>query len=394
MIFLENLWDIMRELAAWLLLGAFIAAVLHVLIPKDFVKKHLGGSTWWATIKASFIGVPMPLCSCSVIPTGIGLKKDGASDGASVSFLISTPQTGVDSISVAAGFLGWPFAIFKVISAFIMGVIGGQLVNMFANEALKQQADAPKSCCDKEPEPVTSCCGPQPEPEPVKSCCGPQEEVEAPKSCCGTETTVENTITKKESVFFKGAHFAIEELLRMIWLWLVVGVLLSALLSSFIDPGSLQDYAWASGITAMFLMLIISLPLYVCATASVPIAASLIAAGLPTGAALVFLMAGPATNIATVGAIIKAFGKKITVIYLAVVIIGSIGFGVAFDYCFAMSYHSEHIHLHEHSAWWMDACAILLTLLLVYFAITDLKKYLYKKSVKGETTPTEQASCH
>lgn len=358
--FLEHIWDIMRELSPWLLLGAAIAGVLHVLIPADFIKKHLGKSGWWSSVKAAIIGVPMPLCSCSVIPTGIGLKKDGASDSAAVSFLISTPQTGVDSISVAAGFLGWPFALFKVLSAFIMGVLGGLLVAWFAPKHAENT--------DHDAAAASSCCSP-PSPPPT------------PASCCGGETT---PAPKKTNAFKRAYTFAIEDLLRMIWFWLVIGILLSALLSTFVDPGSLSDYRWATGISAMLIMLLISLPLYVCATASVPIAASLIVAGLPTGAALVFLMAGPATNIATIGAIIKAFGKRITFLYLACVIIGSMFCGWAFDSIFTVTDQQVHHH-HEHVYWWTDASAIVLSLLILYFAVGDILKRLRK--------PASASSC-
>ena len=369
MTFFYQLWDIMCELSPWLLIGAVIAGILHVLVPADFIKKHLGKSGWWSSVKAAFIGVPMPLCSCSVIPTGIGLKKDGASDSAAVSFLISTPQTGVDSISVAAGFLGWPFAIFKVLSAFIMGVLGGLVVAWFAPEQADTDAQtteaAAASCCSQK----------EPAPQTVASCCG------------GGESAASNPV--RSSAWKRGFTFAVEDLLRMIWFWLVIGILLSALLSTFVDPGSLSDYRWATGISAMLIMLVISLPLYVCATASVPIAASLIEAGLPLGAALVFLMAGPATNIATIGAIIKAFGKRVTVLYLGIVIIGSILCGWGFDYLLSASGIETHAHHEHHAAWWAQASAVLLSILLVYFACSDLMKKCAKATVKQEA-----AHCH
>ena len=255
MSFVYAIWDIIRELSAWLLLGAFIGGLLHVLVPSDFIKKHLGGNNWWSVIKAAFIGVPMPLCSCSVIPTGIGLKKDGASNGAAISFLISTPQTGVDSITVAAGFLGWPFAIFKVLSAFIMGIIGGQLVNLFAHNneppGKKTETDTktetePRSCCAPKPaEEIKSCCAPKPAAAVIseqKSCCAPQESAAEPlASCCGPENA-----PNASSKFKQALDFAVNDLLRMIWLWLVIGIILSAGLNYFIDPGSLSDFAWAT----------------------------------------------------------------------------------------------------------------------------------------------------
>ena len=134
MTFIHAVWAIMLELSPWLLVGAAIAGVLHVLMPRDFIRRHLGGRGWMSTVKASVIGVPMPLCSCSVIPTGLGLKRDGAGTGASVSFLTSTPQTGVDSITVTAAFLGWPFALFKVAAALVMGVTGGIASNLLVKD--------------------------------------------------------------------------------------------------------------------------------------------------------------------------------------------------------------------------------------------------------------------
>lgn len=398
--FFINVWHVMLELAPWLLFGAAIAAVLHVLIPPAFIKKHLGGKSWWHVAKASFIGVPMPLCSCSVIPTGIGLKKDGASDGASISFLISTPQTGVDSIMVAAGFLGWPFAIFKVLSAFIMGMVGGQLVNLLIKEHDASAADAAtaKSCCSPPAAPVKSCCDEGPDSKTLKeqaaertSCCD-EPAPAAPVSCCDEPA---QTATPQASRLWRGLDFAINDLLHMIWLWLIIGVLISAALSSFIAPDALSDYYWSSGIVAMLVMLLISLPLYVCATASVPIAASLIAAGMPMGAALVFLMAGPATNVATIGAIAKAFGKGTTLIYLLTVIIGSIALGMLFEISFDFKSDVTAIHEHGHATWWAVSSAIILCLLFIYFAYIDIGARLRKSKANNTANKQEQtASCH
>jgi hypothetical protein len=203
----------------------------------------------------------------------------------------------------------------------------------------------------------------------------------------------------------RGLNFAVNDLLRMIWLWLVFGVVVSAALSTFINPGTLSDYTWATGISAMLLMLLISLPLYVCATASVPIAASLIAAGLPTGAALVFLMAGPATNIATIGTIFKAFGKKIVSIYLITVIAGSIGLALCYPLFVTallwllsqvgLSMESTgmtetHMH-HHHLGWWTDASAVILSLLFIYFAWQDIRARISKRTAKDTAAA---ASCH
>jgi uncharacterized membrane protein YraQ (UPF0718 family) len=133
MLLILNIWNVWVELAPWLLLGALVSGVIHVFLPTDFVRRHLTGRG--SIAKAVALGVPLPLCSCGVIPAGLGLKKDGASDGAAVGFLISTPQTGVDSVLVAAAFLGWPFALFKVVAATITGMTGGLLTAYMGGES-------------------------------------------------------------------------------------------------------------------------------------------------------------------------------------------------------------------------------------------------------------------
>jgi uncharacterized protein len=143
---IQAMWHILLELAPWLLLGVAVAAALHALLPPDFMRRHLSGR--WSVTKAALIGVPLPLCSCAVIPVGLSLKRQGATSGASVAFLISTPQTGVDSLLVSGAMLGLPFALFKMASAFIIGLVGGVLTNKFSagGDALSL-ADAVPSCC-------------------------------------------------------------------------------------------------------------------------------------------------------------------------------------------------------------------------------------------------------
>ena len=316
--YLHELWLVLNELAPWLLLGLFGAGLLHILAPPGLIHRQLGAGPG-GVFRAVLVGVPMPLCSCGVIPAAAGLKKDGASDGATLGFLISTPQTGLDSVAVAASFLGWPFAIFKMGAALITGLIGG----LFANSA---SADAL----------------PQAEPKPV------------------------------ERSWRELWHYAIHELFAALWFWLGIGVLSAALITTFVPLGSLG--AVGDGIGAMLLMLVISLPLYVCATGSVPIAAALVAAGMPPGAAMVFLMAGPATNVATIGAVHRVLGTRALVIYLGTIIAGSIGAGLLFDSMLASAGAAGHHHAHV--TWWSATCAVLLAVLLVTFAIRALHRRL------------------
>ena len=317
---LAAITGIVLELAPWLLLGALIAGVLHVALPRDFVRRTLSGKR--GVLRAVALGVPLPLCSCGVIPAGIGLKKDGASDGAALGFLIATPQTGVDSVLVSGALLGWPFALFKVLSALVLGVIGGTLVDKAAGPSA----------------------GSMPTVSPV-SPAAPE------RSRPWWRELVAHSI----------------ELIRMIWGWLVVGILASAALGYWLPTLDWGAKLAEGSLTPLVLALLLSLPLYVCATASVPIAAALVAGGLPLGAALVFLVAGPATNLATIGAVHRAFGRRTLIIYLGTLVIGSLGLGLAFDFLLAGVPLEPALHSHE-VAGWRAIPALVLMVLLTWFA--------------------------
>ena len=328
---LTAIWTVMLELAPWLLLGALVAGLLHVLLPPGFVQRNLQGRG--GVFKAVLLGVPLPLCSCGVIPAGLGLKRDGASDGASVAFLISTPQTGVDSVLVSASMLGWPFALFKVLSAAALGVVGG----LFAGES--------------------------------ESRIIPVEHKPRPTWRAGLEHAV--------------------EMIRSIWGWLAFGVLVSALITVFVPTGSLSSLGAGGGLLAMGVVLAISVPLYVCATASVPIAAALVAGGFPPGAALVFLIAGPATNIATLGAVYGAFGKRIVAVYLSTIIIGSIALGSAFDFLLDGRAVAEHVH---DSSLVAQISAVALGLAIAFFALESAARRL-RPAPQGLVVGVEGMTC-
>lgn len=325
------LWATLVELAPWLLLGSAIAGAVHVLLPPGFVRQHLGGRGGVA--KAVALGVPMPLCSCGVIPTGIGLKREGASDGASVAFIVSTPQTGVDSILVSAGMLGWPFALLKVAAAVVTGLVAGWTV-----DALSSSTDV-----ELEPEPV-----------------------------------VEQAPSLQRAIAYA------DELLRSIWGWLVFGVVVSAALQVMVSPGALSASVAGLGALAGLAVLALSLPLYVCATASVPIAAGLLHAGLPPSAALVFLLAGPASNLATMGAIRGAFGGRVLAVYLATVAIGALGFGWLFDAVLpAMGAHGA---AHAEGGVLSIVAAVALLGMLLRYAFEDVQGWMRRTGAQEDVT--------
>jgi len=321
--FLNQCWQVLLELSPALLAGLLLAGVLHVFLPAGFIHRNLNKPGPGSVVKAALIGVPMPLCSCGVIPTGLGLYNDGASKGATTSFLISTPQTGIDSVFVSAAFLGWPFAIFKLGAAFVTGVIGGLL---------------------------------------------------ADKASQGEERTetIFNAENAPERSLKEVLHYALFDLFAAIDRWIFIGVVFAALITVLSPDNFFANLSWAHGFSGMLLMLVFAIPLYVCTTGSVPIAASFIAAGMPAGTALVFLMAGPATNVATIGAIYRTLGGKLLAVYLATVIIMSMVFGMSFDFILA---DTNTISQHLHGAGMLAiSSAILILCLMVFLSLRRIKQ--------------------
>ena len=325
-----------------------LSGVMHVLLPKNFIRRRLQGPA--GVVKAVGLGVPLPLCSCGVVPAGIGLKNQGASNGAAVGFLISTPQTGVDSILVSASFFGWPFAIFKMVTAAITGVIGGWITDL---------VEKPESKVDV-----------------------PLESLATPPQLSEKRTGVGEKLAE---IWYHGL-----EIVQSIWVWLAIGILVSAAIDTIVPDAWLETIGSWGLLPAMFLVLLISIPLYVCATASVPIAAAFVNGGLPPAAALVFLMAGPATNITTMGAVQSRFGWRTLVVYLTTITLGSMLFAWLFDWLLTAQVAKNVDHHHDHQNWWSIASAVVLLLMMAYFAWQDVTRRLWHpgKAVDGKPAMT------
>jgi hypothetical protein len=285
-----DFWQTAAEMSPYLLFGFFMAGLLSVLVSRRLVEKHLGGSGIWPVVKASILGVPLPLCSCSVIPVTMTLHKHGASRGAAVSFLLSTPQTGVDSILVTYSLLGPVFAIFRPLAAFVTGIVGGALVNLFGLSSKNEIEQAPQ--CEDE-------------------CC---QVNGAPKT---------NPVVR---MFKYGFITMPRDIGKPMLLGLVIAAFISALL-----PDNFFAEKLGTGIFPMFVMMLLGIPMYVCATASVPIAAAMMLKGLTPGAAIVFLMTGPATNAASIVIIWKILGRATALTYLAAVAGCALASGILLD---------------------------------------------------------------
>ena len=339
--YFAELWFLVLEMAPWLMLGLIFAGLLKVYFPQKHINRFLGNSNFRSALNASFIGIPMPLCSCGVIPTGISFFRNGASKGATNSFLISTPQTGVDSILATYSMLGWPFALLRPIVALVTGVAGGVATNLFV----------------KDKKPVT-----KNEFTDVRiDTAAYQETADAcSDGSCGPETKQNDT----RHSLVRAADYAFVELLQDIAKWLIIGFLAAALISVALPDDFFSKFQ-GLGFLEILVILAASVPIYICATGSIPVAAVLLMKGVSPGAALVFLMAGPATNVATMTVLGKTMGKKSLIVYMATIIGGAILFGMLINWLIPADFIlSKVVHVHgEHQmlpTWLMWASAILL----------------------------------
>ena len=351
---LSELYHLSAEMAPYLLLGFLFAGILKVWFRTERITRFMGRRSLGSVTNAALLGVPMPLCSCGVIPTGISFFRNGATKGATTSFLISTPQTGVDSILATYALLGLPFAIIRPLVAFLTGVIGGVLSNL----SEKQQWSQTKE----------------------------------PKAEIKPDQYPDTTKEKLFSMFRYGFGELVEDIVK----WLLVGLMLAALLSVLIPDDFFSRYIGNQWVE-MLIVLLASVPLYVCATGSIPLAAVLLMKGISPGAALVFLMAGPATNIATIAVVGKAMGGRALFVYMASIIGGALLFGsminlfLPHEWFYGMMSH-EHQHNHEGAPGWFAVSSLFFLSALMALAVWN--KYIKSRIRMRTKTENGELSGH
>lgn len=327
---LNSLLFMLNEMSPYILLGFLIAGVMHAFIPQKTFARHLSGRGFKAVVKSALIGIPLPLCSCGVLPTAIAMRRNGASRAASTSFLIATPQTGVDSIAATWSLLGPAFAVIRPIAALVTAILGGVAVGK----------------TEKEEEVVQACS--------TKGCAEEPEEKSWQQKC------------------LSALKYGYIDLVGSIGGWLVTGLIVAALITVYV-PADFFSVLGSRPLFSMIAVLIIAIPMYVCATGSIPIALSLMLKGLSPGTALVLLMAGPAANFASFTLISREMGRKPTFIYLASIIVGAMAFGLTIDYLlpaewFAVGNMQAAAGCHHEFALFPTICsAILVTLLVITF---------------------------
>lgn len=336
-IFFRSILDILNEMSPYILLGFILAGFLHVFVPAEAMTRHLSGGGFGPVIKAALFGIPLPLCSCGVLPTAVALRRSGASKGATTSFLIATPQTGVDSIAATWSLLGPAFAVLRPIAALVGAVAGGWVTDRIS---------------DTEP--------------PVS--------VSQPASADAGRHTARQPIFGK---IIEAVRYGLVDMVASVGKWLVIGLIVAAAITALV-PDEFFVSLSRHPFLAMIAMIIVAVPMYVCATGSIPIALSLMMKGVTPGVAFVLLMAGPAANFASAIILGRAVGRRATAVYIGSVIVTALAIGITIDYLLpadwfmpAMASGSAHCHAHgghQTIEVFPTLCSLLLVGLLVYSA--------------------------
>lgn len=349
----NNFLVLLDAMAIYVLFGLLFAGILKQIIPDDFVIKHLGRGSVSSVVKATLFGIPLPVCSCSVIPLAQSLKKEGASKGAVQSFLISSPITGVDSILATFSFFGLIFTIFRVISSVIIAIIVGLIQNFVEKDE-----------------------------KPIKE--------DVPVSSCGCTSSCSSTAVKKSFSIKAAFSYAYVTLFVDMVKPLFIGLIFGALFTT-LAPKEYTSLLFENQILTYIVIMLFSMPLYVCATASLPIAAALMMEGMSAGAAFIFLTAGPATSAITMSVVYKTLGKTSLIIYLSTIGVLSFLFGFGFDSFFS-DVNILQFDLHNEETSLISQIASLIMLFLMAYYL--IKPLLFKK--KSETSSccsSDSSSC-
>lgn len=329
-------WSLMVEAAPYIILGMFAAGLIRAFIPEKKIKRYLGQNRFRSVVLGSLFGLPLPLCSCGVVPTAIALRKQGASKSAILAFLISTPETGIDSITMTYALIDPLMAIARPVAAFITAMVAG--ISELLIGSTTPDSHQPAPTCPK---------------------------------CHAAQPASVSLGAKLAS----GFRFAFFDLLSDISKWFLIGIIIAGIIS-YLVPNEMIEHYLNAGPASLFIMLVIGIPLYICASASTPIAAALILKGASPGAILVFLLAGPATNIASILVLRKELGDRSIAIYLMAIAICSVSLGLLINHIYLLmptlsaTADLQHIN-HQHMAPWHQWLAMALTLVMVGMVIRN-----------------------
>ena len=373
--FVWQLVTLFSEMAPFLLLGFLLAGILHVWVPNHLYVPKISKTNFKSVLWSALFGIPLPICSCGVIPTSIALRKEGASKGASVSFLISTPATGVDSILATYSLLGGPFAILRPVAAFVTAMLGG----LFTNVVTKN-----------EPETGVAVVGETHEPHHEHEHC----DCEGDHCSCSQEGHDEHSKKSFVQKVRETLEYGFVNMIGDVSKWLIIGLLLGALIAAFV-PDDFFLFLHEYPLLCMVVVLVLAMPMYTCATGSIPLALALVEKGITPGAALVLLMAGPATSIASMLVVGKAFGKRTLAAYLTSIALGALFFGFIIDTFFMDTFLASMLphasaECHGHGALGVldYICAGLFALLIIY------AKFAHKGCGGHDEHHHHEGECH
>lgn len=357
--FLNSFWQFVIISAPFLLFGCGVAGLIHIFISMEKIERWLGNQSFFDSIKAAIIGIPLPLCSCSVIPTAATLRKSGASNSATSSFLIATPESGIDSIAMTYGMMDLPMTIIRVIAAFLSAIFAG-FANLFFNDfyySNKYNSDGKANSEDQ------------------------KSGVE--KSCC-PNAKKEKSSKKFSKKLWQGIKYGYGDTIQDISVWLLIGLVAGSLINFLVPENFFLDMGPTMG---KLLILIIGVPLYICASATTPIAAGLVLKGMSPGTALILLLVGPATNISNIAVMQKYIGKRGVLINIICIVLVALICGSLTDYLYDEFSWSVNFkvasHQHESSNFLLDQFfAIILSVLVLRGVFFEKIKPLIKKDKK------------
>jgi uncharacterized protein len=346
--FFTELWNFILISSPYLLLGLFVAGLVHAFLTTEKIKQLLGNDSIKDVFLAALLGVPLPLCSCSVIPTAVTLKKSGASNGATSAFLIATPESGIDSVAVTYALMDLPMAIFRPVAAFFSAMVAGLLNNSFNDFELEDTGPGKKSCCSK-----------------------------------NKSVPVKTTVLEKLKI---GLKYSFQDLIEDISFWLMIGLVSGALISFFVPE---DFFMHLSGWQNRLMILVVGIPLYICASATTPIAAAMVLKGLSPGAALLLLLVGPATNISNIAVLQQYIGKKGIIINIFSIVVVALIFSYMTDYFYAnysvVNFKLAIEHQHDEISWPNQISAVLISFMIL--------KGIFKNKIQPILLKKKQKSC-
>lgn len=327
-------WQLFLLSAPYLFLGLGIAVLIQRLLPLDFIQKKMGKNQWSDVFYGALLGVPLPLCSCSVIPGALTLYRKGASKAGVSSFLIATPESGIDSLAVTYALMDFPMTIFRPLFAFLsaLGAGGAQLLFNTQNQEKVHESE-------------------------VKSCCAQKKE--------------------STSGWRKALGYVFTDLLGDISGGLLLGLFCGALIALFIPEDFFLHFSLWQG---RFLIFLLAIPMYICASASTPIAVAMVLKGLAPGSALIFLLLGPATNITNLIILKRELGTKTIVLNLLAIILVAFFAAVIVDYFYTgypLNFKLKTFHQHSQATWWQMVSSLIFGVLLV-------RVFLLKRFFRGK----------